>query len=134
MKAQKELEPILRLLGQWLLKKYDEHFAKQGVGERGAEGIWKPRLPGQYYKGKPLPPRPVLIRSGKMKSGLRFKLSGSNLIFSSKKNYWVYHQFGTGRMHRPIFTLPPAYKRVIADSIAYFRATGIAKIIESQNA
>jgi hypothetical protein len=130
MKSQKDFVPVARLLGKWLKERFLEHFEKQGVGPRGGEGIWKARKKGQYYQGKQLPPRPVLIRSGAMRNSMTYTVEGGVLKFSFRKSYWVFHQYGSGRMYRPIFVVTPHYRRVISDSVAHYRATGVAKIVD----
>lgn len=90
-----DLGPVLGEWGDYIvLEHIPNQFRSQGKPKR-----WK-RLSADYslWKRRHYGNLPILVLTGKMRSGFNYTLGAKTLRIRNLKTYWVYHQFGTRNM------------------------------------
>jgi phage virion morphogenesis protein len=96
-----QIETPLKEIGALSIKMARRSFNKKSSPSGKA---WDPISETTFKLGKPRG-SPPLVNSGRMKSGLLFRIvkrrAGREVIVGTNKPYWIHHQFGKPRNRLP---------------------------------
>lgn len=121
-KLNRKLNRILRENREAILSEFSNYYLDQvnriftGQGIRDGEGdLWPPRQP-YWWGGQVLPPRPALIRTGRMRAGFDTEVTSRGLILVNDTKYWKYTE-----EERPVLLVTEAdierFKLIIRESL-----------------